>query len=268
MIVVYRKIMVVLSLLVMIIAVGCGTKPMPEVPLDVTAAEALKVLQDRTDDIHDFTGRASIALDINGSRESAGMAIRYISPDEIRATVNVTLGIPVAVITAISDSVTIYDTQENVYIRVSRSQAPAMLRVLNPDVKIDPGLLQSLLSVTLPPPDEIGLYTSSIQRIGRNAVLRLTSTEDINAYSYLLEGPDLRVIEEVVTLHGVTIWSKRVTDFGSDNDVVFPGKMTISDRGRDMEVEFSRYSINTGLQIEDLIFEIPSSARRLYIGPR
>lgn len=255
------------ALPVLMLTAGCGVRPLPEVPANVSAGEALAALQRRAGEIRDFNGRAEIAVEIDGSDESAGLSIRYLRPDDLRIVVNVTFGITVAVITAIDDSVTVFDTRENVYIRVARSRASAMLRLLVPEAGVDPGLVPALFSVTLPPADEMGNYRASLSRIGGNAMLSLADTSGAAEYRYLLEGPALRVVEEAVIEGGETVWSRRMSDFSTDNGVEFPGRMIVNDHGRVVNIGFSRYSINTGLNADDLAFNVPANAERLHFGP-
>jgi hypothetical protein len=82
-------------------------------------------------------------------------------------------------------------------------------------------------------------------------------------YRYLLEGPELRVIEEAVIIDDETVWHKRVSSFGSDNGVVVPTRMRIYDKGGEMQVNLSRFSINTNIGADDLSFDIPPTAKRL-----
>ncbi len=243
---------------------GCGWKPVPGVPRDVTISQVLASIENYSSGVNDLSARADVRAQIDGHTQSATVDIRYINPDLFRIYIKGFAGIDVARISALKDSMVVYLPSENVYITAGRDEN--ILGLLIPEFDINMKSFESIFNGTLPLTEEREEFQISMKHSGRQVELTLKHGETM--YLYAIEGPDLRLVDEKIICDNVPVWHKTFSEYDSFNGVDFPVKITI-ERGRDIfKLNFTKCVINSGLTDRDLSFNIPSSAERVFIEKR
>lgn len=243
---------------------GCGWKPAPGVPRDVTIPQVLAAIEKYSVKVNDLSARADVKARIDGHSQSATVDIRYINPDRFRIYIKGFAGINVARISAFKDSMVIYLPSENVYVATGRDEN--ILGLLIPELDVDVKSFELIFNGTLPLPEELEEFQMSMKHSGRQVELTLKRGETM--YQYAVEGPDLRLVDEKIFFDNVPVWRKTVSEYSSFNGVDFPVEITI-ERGKNIfKLKFSKCVINSGLTDKDLSFNIPSSAERVVIEKR
>lgn len=240
---------------------GCGLKPTPGVPRDITIPQVLAAIEKHSVSVKDFSGRADVKVLINGDSQSATVHIRYIKPDLFRIYIKGFAGIDISCISALKDSITIYIPSENIYITAERDEN--ILGFLMSEIDIDVKNIELIFNGTLPSPEEREKFQMSMNHTGRQVELILKHGNSM--YRYRVDGPNLRLVSEETLLDNVPVWRKMISEYSSFDGVVFPEKITI-ERGKNIfNFKFSKCDINSGLTESDLSFAIPSSAERIVI---
>ena len=70
----------------------------------------------------------------------------------------------------------------------------------------------------------------------------------------------MRVAGEEISHGGEIIWRKKNSGFRNKDGVIFPGKISVENEHGVMDIQFSKYTINSGLADNDLLIMIPHSA--------
>jgi len=239
---------------------GCGWKPAPGVPRDVTISQVFASIEKYSSRINDLSARADVRARINGNTESATVDIRYINPDRFRIYIKGFAGIDVARISVLKDSMLVYIPSENVYVTAGRDKD--ILGLLIPEFDINVKSFESIFKVSLPLPEEREEFQTSMKHSGRQIELTLKRGKTI--YRYAVEGPDLRLVDEKIIYDNVPVWSRTVSEYGSFNGIDFPVKITINRGNNTFNLSFSKCEINSGLTDRDLSFDIPSSSERVF----
>ena len=238
---------------------GCGLKPAPGVPRDITIPQVLAAIEKHSVSVKDFSGRADIRVLINGDSQSATVHIRYINPDLFRIYIKGFAGIDISRISALKDSMTIYIPPENIYITAGRDEN--ILGFLMSEFDIDVKNIELIFNGTLPSPEERGKFQMSMNHTDRQAELILM--EGKYMHRYRVDGHNLRLVSEETLFDNVPIWRKTISEYRSFDGVNFPEEITI-ERGKNVfNFKFSKCAINSGLTESDLLFTIPSSAERI-----
>jgi len=235
-------------------------RPPTAVPEDVTARLLLETLDERASLIRDFTGTAFVRMRRGGgSPESVKLSIKYIRPGRFRILVKGFAGIPVALISSTGDSLTVFFPSENTY--VAGRYRDGLLRELIHGIDIDIWRVTSVLTGSLPPPDERGRLEKFLERAGRDAVLVLRD-ENVT-YRYTVSGKHLDVVAEEIIRGGRRIWSERASGFRSYGGARFPRRVSVRAEEGAVDIEFSGCRFNTGLKESEVAFTVPPSAERL-----
>ena len=241
---------------------GCGLKPVPEIPVDVSIPQVLAIIEKHSDSIRDFSGTASVKAKVKGeSLRNARVVIKYIRPDRFRLVIKGFAGIVLAIISTINDSLTMYFPSENAYITFRNEDNS--YQFFMSEIGVDFEQMTSILTGTLPPPEEREFYQMTLENLGARAELILKRGAIVHRYT--LEGPDLRIIDEAVFQNGVMVWHMRASGFSVVNGIPFPRKISVENERGVMDIEFSKYSINPGITEDDISFVIPPSAKRMMI---
>ena len=244
-----------------LLAYGCGLKPFPGSPEDVTISQVLAAIEKHSTLIEDFSGTALVKAKLKSEpSQSVKVSIRYIRPDNFRVVIKGFAGITGALISTCSDSMNIYFPSENTFITEERNND--ILRLIVPGINVDFEQITSILTGMLPSPDERDQYQKSLKHSGKRVVLQLIRGTTL--HSYILEGKEMRVVGEEILQDGVTVWRKEASGFRNVDGVVFPRKISIRNEHGIIDMEFSGCSINSGLTENDLSFVIPSSAERIF----
>ena len=249
---------------------GCGLKPSPGIPADITIPRLLAAVEKQSSRMKDFSGKAFVKAKIKGeSVKTAWITMRYVQPDNFRVFIKGFAGIEIARIYALSDSIVLYFPTENAYITIeSRDEScktgvSEFLQLFIPDVDLDVERIIKIFSSPIPPREQQHRYEMSLQHSGREAVLTLK--KGANSYSYTFKGPEMLMVNEHISCDGVTVWNKTASGFRKIDGIPFPKILTIESSGSDLHIEFSDCSINSGLTANDISFKIPSSAERIYV---
>ena len=247
---------------------GCGKKPVPAVPIIVTAHQVLQVIEKRAARIQDFSGRAYAVMSARDESQNAVVYINYRKPDRYRAILKGAFGVELADMTGEGDSVTVYVPSLKGYFHVGIDDND-LLEALAPgvsfDFSLDKGLkpLVSFLTGSLPRGYNDSGSHISLKRVGNRAVV--TIEDGAARYRYTVEGPDLLLFEEEFFRDGELIMRIGYSDYTDCGDIRFPRKITMNDSGREIKLEFSSCTINSGLSESELSFDLPSNADRLTV---
>ncbi|MBA7572358.1 hypothetical protein ES708_14138 [subsurface metagenome] len=249
---------------------GCGLKPSSSIPTGITVSQAIDAIEKQSSHIRDFTGKAFVKASIGSSPEqTVNVSVKYLRPDNFRLNVKGFAGITVAVISAVSDSITIYFPSENAFLALGRKDSSNettlsdALTLFIPELKIKPERIAAVFNGTLPTPFNREHFRASIKSTDRQAVLTLENGPV--CYRYTLEGPELMVVEEEILEDGISVWHKYAASFQSLDEVLFPQIIRITEGEGKVSLEFSDYAINSGLNEDDCTFAVPESAGRMII---
>ena len=262
MIITKKRILLSCEMCIVLVTYGCGLKPVPRIPGDISIPQVLEVVEKNSDRIRDFSGTAFVNAKMKGEPpQNALVTIQYIRPDRFKVIIKGFAGIVLAIISTNNDLPTIYFPSENAYITFGNDEN--IDRFLMSEIGVDFKQITSLLTGTLPPSKEREFYQMTLENHGNKAELMLKRDGIIHRYT--LEGPDLRVIDENVSHNGVQIWHMWALNFSVVNGIPFPRKISVENEHGVMDIEFSKYSINPGLAENDISFVIPPSAKRMVI---
>ncbi len=247
---------------------GCGKKPVPAVPITVTAHQVLQVIGKRAARIQDFSVRAYAVMSARNESQNAVVYFNYRKPDRYRAIPKGAFGVVLAVLTGEGDSVTVYVPSLKGYFHVGIDDND-LLEALVPgvlfDFSLEKGLkpLVSFLTGSLPRGYNDGGSQISLDRVGNRAVV--TIEDGAAPCRYTVEGPDLLLVKEEFFRNGELIMRILYSGYAPCGDIPFPRKITMNDSGREIKIEFSSCTINGGLSESELSFDLPSNAERLTI---
>ena len=245
-------------LLLLLAIQGCGRKPGPVLPAQVTVEQVLTSLEKQMSQIHDFSGRARARARIEGESESAVIYINFIRPDRFRVIVKGTFGVVLSVVMAGPDYYTIYIPSISGYFIVGRDEDISELLV--PGARFDISRLTSMFTGLLTSVDELADSHISLKRKRHQAVLTIENGDTV--YRYTVEGPDILLMEEEISMHDVVIWRRTCADYEPCGSEVFPRKNTFTEGKKQLVLEFTSCTVNPGLTEDDLFFEIPPNAER------
>lgn len=240
---------------------GCGLKPSPGIPSDITAQRLLTVMENRAEQLRDFSGRAKATASVHGENESANVSINYIKPDRFRVYLKGTFGIVLGVITSEPDSFQVYIPSLKGYFVIGREEE--VMDILVPEIEFDFGKLVSLFSGSLPSQEDRAKSHITISVLQNRAVLAIEKDDEIRMYA--VEGSDMHIVEEKLIISGRDIWKITYSDYVTSGNTAFPRKITISENGKELKLSFSKIAVNKGLTEKDLSFNLPSNAERYFI---
>lgn len=240
---------------------GCGLKPSPGIPADITAEKLLTVLESRAEALRDFSGRAKGLATVQGEKESAIVIINYMKPDRFRAHIKGAFGIVLAVITAEPDSFQVYVPSLKGYFIVGRDED--VMDILVPEIEFDFGKLASLFTGSLPSAEDRADSHITISTLQDRAFLAIEKGEEIHMYT--VEGPDMLIVEEKLISNGRDVWKITYSDYVTSGNTAFPRKIAISENDKELKLSFSKIAVNKGLTEKDISFTLPSNAERYFI---
>jgi hypothetical protein len=239
---------------------GCGVKP-SLIPEGITEDQVIDSLYRQSEAIRDFSGWAKVKTKFNSREQSATTIVHFISPDRIKIELKGFAGIELASISAEDDSLTVYFPSYNGYLKGQKGRD--LLNKIIPDFDFDLRNFNAFFSVQLPPRDMIKEFHPSLMKKGNR--LEVSLERENTVCRYLVEGPQLLIVEENISIGGIPVWQKKSQDFRSVGKVFFPRKISVrNDRGS-LDCVFYSVSINSGLTSQDIRLEIPDSAKPLEI---
>ncbi|MFC1512402.1 hypothetical protein ACFL5H_04345, partial [Candidatus Latescibacterota bacterium] len=195
-----------------------------------------------------------------GVPERATLLVRYLTPDLLRVYIKGFIGIDVARVSVLTDSVMVWVPPENYFFRVSRENLTSAGIV--PELGV--GFETIAVAFTLPPETERAWYEISLEWEGPMAVLVLAGDGVVRRI--YLEGPDLLVRREDVYRGGVIVLSKSVESYRTVDGVRFPVRVTVGHGSDEVTLSFSDITLNSGFREDDLMFFIPPSVKRVSVG--
>lgn len=261
-IVAIRGIMAAAILVIISLATGCAVRPMVTVPPDMTAERAFSLVGSRASSIRDFTGTALVrGIDGDASGKSVKLSIRYLAPDRYRVLAKAFAGIPVGVMTADQDSVTMFFPSDNAFITLGRHDE-GLLRITD-GYGLDFDMIASVLTGFSLPSAEADGYRKTLERRGKRTMLVLDN--GTTKYSLLLEGSECRVVEETVEQFGSLTYSKRASRFKTIGGVPVPGRVKVETGRGVFDIELDDCALNSNLTGQDVSFAVPPTAERLSV---
>ncbi|MFC1607910.1 DUF4292 domain-containing protein [Candidatus Latescibacterota bacterium] len=244
---------------------GCGKRPSSVIPSNITVDQVLNVIDKRANMVQDLSGRAQVTVNTGGADHEAVILVNYKKPSHYRAIIKGAFGVVIAVITADEDSMTVYLPSMKGYLVTDRNST-GIMKTLVPEVSFNINHLASIITgIALPQgyPDEARI---SLQRLTHSIILTLQTVSD--KYLYTLEGAGLVVTSVEVIKKGETSILIEYDDYVQSGKSLFPRTITISEKDRDVLLEFTSCSINRGVPESKLVFPLPPNADRLTFKPR
>ena len=240
---------------------GCGVKPQPVVPSDVSIDRILAAVRGQSEAVRDFSSAGKVTVSDAGGVRTSGVIFRFIRPDRFKLDIRGFGGVEVASVGSDGDSLTVYIPLMNGYLRTGKDAA-ALAR-LAPQLDAGISLLAPLAAGVIPLPGELERCFLTMRAWKHEA--ELAAREGDSEFRYLVRGPDLRVVELHMTEGGGTSWSMRRSEFGSCGPLAAPRTLRFERDGRTLSVRFASCSVNTGLTGADLRLDMPEDAERLAI---
>ena len=240
---------------------GCGLKPSPGIPADITAEKVLTVLESRAEELRDFSGRAKALATVHGENESAIVTINYMKPDRFRVNIKGAFGIVLAMITTEPDSFQVYVPSLKGYFIVGRDED--VMDLLVPEIEFDFGKLVSLFTGPLPSAEDRADSHITISTMQNRALLTIEKGEEIRMYT--VQGPDMLIVEEKLISSGRDVWKITYSDYVTSGNTAFPRTIAISENDKELKLSFSKIAVNKGLTEKDISFNLPSNAERYFI---
>ncbi len=240
---------------------GCGLKPSPGIPADITAEKLLTVLERRAEALRDFSGRAKTLATVHGENESAIVTINYMKPDRFRAHIKGAFGIVLAVITSDPDLFQVYVPSIKGDFVIGRDEDVANIFV--PEIEFDFGKLTSLFTGSLPSAADRADSHITISIMQGRALLAIERGEEIRMYT--VEGLDMLIVEEKLISNGRDVRKITYSDYVTSGNTAFPRKISISEKDKELKLSFSKIAVNKGLTEKDISFTLPSNAERYFI---
>ncbi len=247
-----------------LITQGCGLKPAPGVPLDVTIPQVLAAIEKYSAKVQDFSGRANVRAKVDGNYQSATVQIKFINPDRFLIYIKGFAGIDMARVSAVKDSMVIYIPSENIYVTTGTDEN--ILGALIPEINLKMKYVASIFNGILPSREEREGFQMSIKHFGRQVELSLKRGKSM--FRYRLEGQELRLISEEKIYNNVPVWRKTISAYNSIDGIEFPSEISIEHDRNIFTIKFSKCRLNSGLSDRDLSLTIPSSAERAVIEKR
>ncbi len=249
---------------IMLITQGCGLKPAPGVPRDVTIPQVLAAIEKYSSKIQDFSGRANVMAKVGGQSQSATVQIKFINPDRFLIYIKGFAGIDMARVSAVKDSMVIYIPSENIYVTTGTDEN--ILGTLIPEINFEMKYVASIFNGILPSRKEREGFQMSMKHFGRQVELSLKRGKSM--FRYRLEGQDLRLISEEKIFDAIPVWRKTISAYNSIDGIEFPGEISIEHGRNFFTIKFLKCRLNSGLSDRDLLLTIPSSAERAVFEKR
>ena len=202
-----KKVILAFCIFFALAVYGCGLKPYPIIPEDVTVSQVLASFQKHSTQIKDFSATAFVKAKLKGEpSQSVNISIKYIAPDRFRIVIKGFAGIAGAIFTARSDSLSIYFPSENTFITLGCDDEP--LRFPVPGIDLDFDHIKSIITGSLPTSEVRDYYQMSLEHHGKQAVLILKRGTTMQRYTF--EGAEMRVVDEEISREGVIVWRKKI----------------------------------------------------------
>lgn len=240
---------------------GCGMKPRPVVPGDVSIDRILAAIREQSEAVRDFTSAGKVTVSDAGGVRTSGVIFRFIRPDRFKLDIRGFGGMEIASLGSDGDSLTLYIPFMNGYIKTGKDAAAIARLAPQLDAGIVP--LAPLAAGVIPLPGELERCSFTMRAWKYEAELAVR--KDDTEYRYLVRGPDLRVVELHVTGGGRTLWSIQRSGFGSCGPLAVPRTLQFERDGRILSIRFGSCSVNTGLTGADLQLDMPEDTERLVI---
>jgi hypothetical protein len=245
------------------LAAGCGLKPSPTVPSDLTVGRALVSVERRAAAIHDISGWGRARSTEGSSVRTAKVSVKFIRPNLFKSVILGFAGIELATVASDGDSLTAYIPAADGFIRTGLD-AKALSAFL-PLAGAGFGDLLPIMAGLPPIPASLETFTKELRRRGKNAELILSNGD--SEYAYLLTGPDMRIIECRHAFRRESVWTVKWKNFENNGDTVFPKNVHITLARGEVGFEWSSYTLNSGLDKASCALSVPHDARRLFPRP-
>ncbi|MFA6472959.1 MAG: DUF4292 domain-containing protein [Candidatus Latescibacterota bacterium] len=231
------------------------------IPEGVTVEQVFDSLNRQSAAIKDFSGWAKVTGKFDGKTQSVTTVIRFIAPSRIKVDLKGFAGIELASISLAGDSMTVYLPSYNGYLKGEDGED--LLKKFIPNINFDVSRITSIFSVQLPPEDTLNEFQASLKK--KENRLELTLAKGNEVYRYLIEGPQLLIVEEDISRDGTVIWQKKSRDYRSAGAGIFPREISVrNDRGS-LDFVFYSVSVNSGLSGQDVALDMPESAKLLQV---
>lgn len=254
---------VALALAVLFLSEGCAVRPRTSVPRDMTVEDILGLLDARTASMVDFTGNALVVTkSAQGASTSIRLSIRYLSPDRYRITAKAFAGIVVALVTADSDTVTVFFPSDNAYITLGRHDD--VVRFLVPGIIGDIDRFTGVVNGFIPPRDKRDGFKTTLEHRGGRTIVALD--DGFTKHTVTVEGRECRVVAASIERAGAVSLNMRASRFDSKSAIPFPGRVVMDNERGSVDIGFSDCAFNGGLRETDVGFTIPSGAERLGVA--
>ena len=250
------------AMLFVLLTSGCAVVRPARVPHYITVESATAAVSAQTRKMDDFTGTARVRISMKGSAEqTATLSIRCLDADHKRVLVKGIGGLVGAIIWTTPDSLYGYWPPENTWLG-ERLDDTATERLLA-GMGIDMNLLRGAFGIRAPDGFEDGGWHAALSQDGRHAALSLSQGD--RTVRYVLEGPALRVVEEIWSRNGEIELRKKAAGFREGNGGIFPRLLTIEHGDVSVVLEYSTFMLSSGLTAKDVVFSPPASAERLRV---
>ena len=244
---------------------GCGKKPSTGIPSDITIDQVLSVIDKRANLVHDLSGRAQVTVHNSGKDHDAVLLVNYKEPAYYRAIMKGAFGVVMAVITSNEDSMTVYVPSLKGYI-VAGNNDNDIMKTLVPEVSFNFSRLTSIITGLILPEHYHDEARFSLERLTNSVIL--TMKTDTGSYRYTLAGAGLIVTFVEVTEKGDTTILIEYNDYELSGKTLFPRAITVSEKDRNVRIDFTSCAVNKGVADSGLVFPLPSNADKLTLKPR
>jgi outer membrane lipoprotein-sorting protein len=238
---------------------GCGLKPEPSVPVDISVERVLAALRAQSDAIVDFTGAGKATVRDSRGERSSGIIFRFGRPDLFTLNIRGFGGMELASVGSDGDSLTFFIPSMNGFLRTGKNSR--VIGMLVPNIDDDIVRLAPIAAGILPMPEPADRYAFSLETVGGEA--ELTASRGGEVYRYRVSGPDLRIVAVRFDDGAGTVWSVRRSGFRSTGGYSLPRDVVWEGDSRTLSIHFSTCAVNTGLTPDDLSPVIPDDAERL-----
>jgi len=250
-------------ILVVLFAAGCGLKPSPGIPSNLTAGYALESISRQAGVVKDIDGWGRARSTEGSSVRTAKVSVKFILPHLFKSVILGFAGIELATVASDGDSLTAYIPALDGYFRTGLETKALSAIIPLAGAGLDE--LLPLISGSPPVPSSLDMYEKELKRRGRNA--EVTLRNDGSAYTYLLTGPNLRVVGFSLATDGEKVCTVRWKNFEDIGGIAFPKSVTVETKRGEVAFEWSSFILNTGLEKTACVFIVPHDARRLFPRP-
>ncbi len=254
-----KKLWVTLFMAVFLIVVGCGGKPSPPLPSDLTIVTLVNALERQAEMVGSFSAWARVRVKDGKDEQKATAIIKYVRPDRFKVNLLGFGGAEIAEIGSQGDSIIVYIPYYNGYIITPKGVDP--LRALMPALDVDLEKMISLIEGPAPPPDALDDFAITMRSSRHEAELAME--RDGMQYRYTVRGPQLLVTEETIEYEGNLVRRVSRSDFMPVNGAPFPRRIEFEEGDKSLTLDFSGLSINSDFSEDVFAVKIPKGAEEL-----